>query len=489
MKYGLRVACLAFLLCVGMAISAPAQTFTSLVSFGGSTNGAKPESTLTQGLDGNLYGLANQSTSTGEGAAFKITPTGTLTALHYFCSRTNCADGSGPLGALDLATNGNFYGTTTGGGANNNCGEVGCGTVFELSPAGTVFTLYSFSGSNGLGSSPRGGVAQGADGNFYGTTFDGGTANLGTVFQITPSGTLTTLYEFGGSDGELPFAGLIQATDGNFYGTTYAGGANNNCSGGGCGTVFKITTAGVLTVLHSFAGTDGSFPQAPLVQASNGILYGTTSYGGASTKCNLGCGTVFEITPSGSFKVLLSFNGTGGQNPLAGLVQATDGDLYGTTSPTDTDPTDCVNNSCGSIFQITPSGRLTTLHSFQGTDGSYPVGGLMQATNGTLYGTTSIGGTNTYCTFGCGTVFSLSMGLGPFVTTLPAVRNVGGRVIILGTDLTGATSVTFNGTSAAFTVVSATEITTNVPAGATTGFVQVVTPTGTLSSNVVFRVL
>jgi uncharacterized repeat protein (TIGR03803 family) len=171
------------------------------------------------------------------------------------------------------------------------------------------------------------------------------------------------------------------------------------------------------------------------------------------------------------------------------LVQATDGNLYGATSVIPLDP-DCVTSNClGTIFKISTGGEFTTLHSFTGPDGEFPLGGLMQATNGTLYGTTYLGGvTGPYCTDGCGTVYSLAMSLAPFVKTLPTIRSVGQSVVILGTDLTGATSVTFNDTPATFTVVSATEITTKVPTGATSGTVVVTTPSGTLSSNVVFTV-
>jgi len=269
-------------------------------------------------------------------------------------------------------------------------------------------------------------------------------------------------------------AGLVQAADGNLYGTTFYGGAY------GIGTVFKITPGGTLTTLHSFDGTDGGNPEAGLVQASNGNLYGTTFYGGDY-------GTVFEITPGGALTTLHSFAGypTEGSNPGAALVQATDGNLYGTTMDGGANNSCNVDGvvGCGTIFEITPEGTLITLHNLDGTDGEFPQGGLVQHTNGTLYGTTNQGGAN-----GDGTVFSLSIGLGPFVETAPTSGPVGTSVIILGTNLTGATSADFNGTAAPFTVVSSTEITTTVPAGATTGMVQVTTPSGTLYSNLAFQV-
>jgi uncharacterized repeat protein (TIGR03803 family) len=232
---------------------------------------------------------------------------------------------------------------------------------------------------------------------------------------MTPGGALTTLHSFDGTDGAGPMAGLVQGTDGDFYGTSEEGGTNFD------GTVFQITPGGALTTLQSFDGTDGADPEAPVVQGADGSLYGTTDFGGA--------------------------------------------------------------HNDGAVFKITSGGTPTTLHSFDGNDGQEVFGGLVQATNGTFYGTTEAGGAA-----GNGTIFSLAVGLGPFVETLPTSGKVGAAVTILGTNLTGATSVSFNGTAAAFTVVSSSEITTNVPAGASTGKVEVVTPGGTLSSNTAFRV-
>jgi uncharacterized repeat protein (TIGR03803 family) len=338
----------------------------------------------------------------------------TFTSLYSFCS-LNCADGEYPVAALVQVPNGNLYGTTYHGGSH------GFGTVFEITPSGTLTTRHSFRGELKDGEYPAG-LIQAADGNVYGIT-RGGANNSGLIFKITPSGTLVTLYRFCSqlncADGESP-SGLVQAIDGDFYGTA-SGGANNNA-----GTVFKITPSGTLTTLYSFCSqslcTDGEYVQA-------------------------------------------------------GLVQATDGDFYGTTSGAGTPGN-------GTVFKITPSGTLTTLHSFDGADGSDPYAGLVQATDGNFYGTTSSGGVN-----GRGTVFSLSVGLGPFVETLPTAGRVGAKVILLGTTLTGASSVTFNGAAATFTVNSTgTAIATRVPAGATTGTVQVVTPGGMLSSNVPFLV-
>jgi uncharacterized repeat protein (TIGR03803 family) len=451
----------------------PGTTFTTLHSFGG-TDGRESNAGLVQATNGNLYGTTYYGGTKDSGEVFEITPAGTLTTLHSFCSKSSCTDGEYTYATPVQGTDGNFYGTTYLGGSKE------LGTVFKITPSGTLTTLHTFGGTDG--SQPLAGLVQGSDGNFYGTTYMGGSQGDGEIFKITPSGTLNTLHSFCSraacKDGRNPFAGLVQGTDGNLYGTTLEGGAK------GFGTVFKITPSGTLTTLHSFCTQsgcpDGQFPQTGLVQATNGNLYGTTIAGGT-----YGDGTIFEITQSGKLTTLYnvcSQSGCPDGNYLyAGLIQATDGNLYGIMDVGGA-------NSAGTIFKITLSGTLTTLYNFCSQsgcpDGQYPAGGLVQATDGNLYGTTADGGANGY-----GTVFSLSVGLGPFVETEPTAAKVGATVKILGTDLTGATSVNFNGKAATFTVVSSSEITTTVPAGATTGEVQVVTPSGTLLSNVSVRVL
>jgi uncharacterized repeat protein (TIGR03803 family) len=279
-----------------------------------------------------------------------------------------------------------------------------------------------------------------------------------------------------------PYAGLVQATDGSLYGTTIYGGGYDGfgyCFDYGCGTVFKITPAGTMTKLYSFCASltdrsDGALPDAGLVQGTDGNFYGTTSAGGAPPARG---GTVFKITPTGTRTTLYSFcaqsSCTDGYAPTD-LVQATDGNFYGTTYYGGASYYD------GTVFKITPTGTLTTLHSFDVSSGST----LIQATGGAFYGMTTYGGT-----YNAGTVFTLSVGLGPFLETQPASGKAGVGVKLLGTNLTGATSVTFNGTAATFTVVSPSLITTTVPAGATTGEVKVIKPHGTVQSNVPFRVL
>jgi uncharacterized repeat protein (TIGR03803 family) len=446
--------------------SLPAQTFTTLLAFNGS-NGSDPRG-LVQGTDGNLYGTTFAAGRSRNGTIFKITPSGTFTTLH--------SGGEFDAGLI-LGTDRNFYGTSESGGT------LGYGWIFKITPSGTLTTLYNF-GPPPSGTLPLAPLVQASDGNFYGTTNEGGTNGGGTLFKITPNGTLTTLHNFcsqsGCADGANPGGALVQGTDGNLYGTTSAGGNPACTSNSGCGTIFKITTTGTLTTLHSFDLTDGGNPSAGLIQATDGNFYGTTYFGGASnSNCTTGtCGTVFKVTPAGALTTLHSFDYTDGANPEAALIQATDGNFYGTT-----------DNGYGTVFKITPSGTLTTLHNFDGADGSFP-NALVQHTNGTFYATTSQGGIRNYhvCGAGCVTIYSLSVGMGPFVKTEPASGNVGAAVNILGTNLTEATSVSFNGMLAAFSVESSSEITATVPTGATTGEVKVVTPSGTLSSNVSFRV-
>jgi uncharacterized repeat protein (TIGR03803 family) len=310
-------ACAVLVLCVATAIALPAQTFTTLVSFDG-TDGNNAFAGLVQATNGDLYGTTYYGGANGDGTIFKMTTSGTLTTLYSFCSESGCTDGYDAYTGLVQATNGDLYGTTYAGGAD------GGGTVFKITPGGTLTTLYSFCSQSGCpdGEYPLGALVQAANGDFYGTTYEGGADGYGTVFKITPSGTLTTLYSFCSqgvypdcTDGEYPYAGLVQATNGDFYGTASSGGANGN------GTVFKITPSGTLTTLHTFAGypTDGPYTTAGLVQATNGDLYGTAEYGGVNCGDIGGCGTVFKITPGGTLTTLYSFCSQGG-------IDCTDGD-------------------------------------------------------------------------------------------------------------------------------------------------------------------
>lgn len=364
-----------------------AQTLTTLVTFNG-PNGANPRSPLIQGTDGNLYGTTQGGGTVNQGTIFKVTPSGTFTLLYSF----DGLDGSIPSGVIQ-ATDGNFYGTSQT-------------TVFKVTSSGTLTTIYTFCSQLGCadGDAPAGGLARGTDGNFYGTTTQGGQFLFGTVFKITPAGALTTLYNFCSqndcSDGTYPNAPMVQGMDGNFYGTTFSGGADNS------GTIFKITPSGIFTTLYSFCSQpncpDGFAPTGALIQATDGSFYGTTQGGGGAN----GNGIVYRITPSGSFTVLYRFcsqnNCADGSEPWGGLIQATDGSLYGTTTAGGL-------YNFGLIFKITTQGLLNTIYNFCAlpncTDGAAPDTGLLQASDGNFYGTTSIlgGGTG-----GSGTVFRLS---------------------------------------------------------------------------------
>jgi uncharacterized repeat protein (TIGR03803 family) len=469
----------------------PAPTYTVLRKFD-FTDGAYPYAGLLQGTDGKLYGTTSGGgcgvggEGDGCGTVFKITPSGKLTSLYTFCSQggSQCTDGLFPYAGLVQGADGKFYGTTSNGGGGYDDDN---GTVFSITATGTLTTLYTFCLQGGEycpdGAGPFAGLVQDSDGSLYGTTGRGGAngaLDAGTVFKITPSGKLTTLYSFCSqlkndqcSDGLGPIAGLVLGTDGKFYGTTIQGGVNGNA-----GTIFSITAGGVLTTLYSFPDScaDGCYPRGGLVQGTDGDFYGTTYSGGG----------VFKMTPSGKFNVLYYFCSEGGdkctdgEEPEAALIQGTDGNFYGTTSSGGT-------KGLGTIFQVTRKGKLTTLYDFCSptcSNGALPMGAVTQDTNGIFYGTAWSGGA---LPDGYGVVYSLSVGLCPFVKTEPAYGKVGSAVKILGTDLSSVTNVRFDGIEAKFTIVSASEITATVPKGATTGPVRVITPAGKLQSNVPFR--
>jgi uncharacterized repeat protein (TIGR03803 family) len=484
--------CVTLLLLATAAISLSAQTFTTLHTFD-LTDGAYPSAPLVQGLDGNLYsttyGGARNICSGGCGTIFKVTPSGALTTVHEFIE----ADGVNPTG-LVLASNGNFYGATNGG----SYGSKDVIPFFELTSEGTFVSIVGSSSAVTYFSSPL--MQDTIDGNFYGTTANYGNKRqklcddvlCGSVFQITPSGTTTFLYSFCNlkncADGWYPTAPLVQGSNGFLYGLTNYGGSGMPYPNG---TIFKIGTKGALNILDSIdftnvGGNDtGAPPAAGLIEGSDGNFYGTLEVAAFPNCPNYegNCGVIFKITPEGAFTIVHSFDGSDGAGPLAALIQANDGNFYGTTSGVGSRGV-CSGTDCGTIFKMTPGGTLTTLHSFDKTDGMNPTAALVQGTDGNIYGTTNgFVGQHLY-----GTVFKLSLGLAPFVETAPTAAYPGTTIFILGTDLTGATGVTFNGKAAAFTVVSPTEITATVPKGSTTGTVQVVTPSGTLSSNIAFRV-
>src|SRR4029077_9535390 len=334
-----------------------AQTLSTLHSFNGG-DGRSPEAALVQGSDGNFYGTTPFGGAHFKGTVFKIDATGNLTTLHSFSGSPG--DGAVAVGGLVQGSDGNFYGTTASGGAFFQ------GTVFRMTPSGAITVLHSFNSFLGGGAVPIAGLVEGSDGNFYGTTALGGAHFRGTVFKIDATGSLTTLHSFSGSpsEGANPVAALVQGTDGNFYGTTASGGAHSQ------GTAFRITAAGSLTLLHSFSGypSEGAVPIAGLVQGSDGNFYGATALGGAHSK-----GTVFKIDATGNLTTLHSFSGSPseGANPVAALVQGSDGNFYGTTALGGA-------HVKGTVFSIDAIGSLTTLHSFSGSpsEGAVPFAGL-----------------------------------------------------------------------------------------------------------------
>jgi len=410
------------------------------------TDGEDPSGKLVQSPDGNFYGVTRTGGVPfpgGHGTIFRTAPDGTTKILHRFQDGSVANDGSNPSAGLTLGTDGNFYGTTSAGGSTARVLMLqGYGTVFQMTPSGTVKILHSFADGSipGDGKTPSTPLIQGEDGNFYGTTFEGGVTSLdtpngfGTIFKITPTGVMTVLHTFqDGSvvnDGKLP-SSLTLASDGNFYGTTSYGGATND------GAVFKMTPSGALTILHSFAYNDfeGAVPNC-IIQASDGNFYGTTVWGSPSSTQPGPTGTVFEMAPAGNVTTLHWFRNdftTREGTVPASIVQASDGNFYGT----------CImgGDGSGTIFSITPAGSLTILHLFNVSsisDGSSAESPFTQGFDGKLYGTAGVGGPLQF-----GMVFSLSADLPLPVPAAPAnVKAVAGtsQVTLSWTASPGATS-------------------------------------------------
>jgi uncharacterized repeat protein (TIGR03803 family)/YD repeat-containing protein len=434
------------------------------------------------------YDLSQAYQATGT-LDFGLKTTGQTTPLHNF----NDPDGKNPFAGLLQASDGNFYGTTYAGGSSSQ------GSIYRLTPGGELTVLHSFNGSDGLKPND---LIQASDGNFYGTTKEGGTNGKGTIFRLAANGTFVSLYSFSGPDGEGPRAGLTQANDGNLYGTAYTGGAYDK------GTLFRMTLEGTLTTVHDFDFSDGANPSGRLIQAKDNALYGTTEasstsssgtvfrislegvetilysfssgsgYGSVNSLYSqipvggvveagdgnlygtfsspLG-GSIFQLDPSGSLTYLHSFNNSNkyfeGKDPAGGLIQARDGNLYGTTISGGL-------YNFGTVFRVEPKGSFQKLHSFTGgNDGSHPFGGVVQANDGNFYGPSFDGNTNNNRA-----IFKLRLENYPSISTFtPASAPVGSPVVITGTNFTEATRVTFNGVLADFTVNSPTQITAIVP--------------------------
>ncbi len=428
-----------------------AQTYTDLHSFNCVTEGCYPQypAILAQGRDGNLYGTSWWGGTAQYGAVFRVTPSGTLTTLSNLdCTSAGCS----PYGGLSLGTDGNLY------GANYEGGQYGYGTIFKITPSATLTVLHQFDGIAPDWGSPWAPPVQGKDGNYYGT------AAAYVAYKITAAGKFSVISN---SVPAAVSAPLIQATDGYFYGTSNNGGAR------GCGVVFRMSAAGVIKTIYEFDYTHGCFPFAGLVQGTDGNFYGTTAYGGSAQE-----GVVYKVTPGGVLTVLHEFADTVAPDPFAGLVLATDGNFYGATDGGGA-------AGYGVLFKITKTGTYTALYEVpQGYTGHFPYATPVQHTNGKIYGLMYAGGSNNE-----GTFYSLDVGLGPFAKLMTTQGKAGQVVEILGQGFTGTTSVMFGTGSASFTIVSDTYMTAKVPVTGTTGYVTVTTPSGTLTSNRIFKVV
>ena len=383
--------------------------FTTLYSFGASTDSSNPDGGLpTAGLifgaDGALYGIDSVAGKSYLGTVFRVTTAGAEATVVPFNSGGTYNDKS----SLVLLADGRMCGTAESGGTNGS-GYIYCVTAGALSIMYS-FTAVNSSGVNVDGASPRSALVQGPDNALYGMTYVGGANGGGTIYRFGLDGSFTVLHAFAGPDGNAPIGALVLAGDGNFYGTALGSGAAGGA--GAVGTAFCITPSGVFTVLATFNGTNGLQPQGSLTVGADGNFYGSTIAGGASN-----AGTVFQMTPSGTITVLHSFNGTDGQSPNGGLVQGSDGNFYGTTYGGGA-------TSQGVVFQLSPAGAFAVLHAFSysgqpnAQEGAYPNGGLVRGSDGTLYGTTLQGGIGTCC--GGGTIFKVT-GAAVAAATPPSV--------------------------------------------------------------------
>ncbi|MGD0813162.1 MAG: choice-of-anchor tandem repeat GloVer-containing protein [Verrucomicrobiota bacterium] len=386
------------------AVSAAGTTLADVYSFTGGNDGGIPNG-LMLGGNGLLYGTTQNGGMYGDGTIFSLSTNGTLITLASF----DGTNGAMPVAGLIQGSNGLFYGTTQLGGSNS------AGTVFSMTSGGTINSIYSFASTNDS-IDPFTSLIQDAEGNFYGASSNNAMTGDGTIFKLTPGGLLNTFYVFpGGFDGTLPAGALTLGTDGNLYGMTGTGGAYTN------GNVFRLTSEGFLTNIYSFTGgTDGSFPSGQLAQGTDGNFYGVTRSNNINHLPFYG--TIFKITPGGALTTLFALNPletlAGGTNPVAGLIQGSDGNFYGTTENGFfiNDTGTIIDSLYGTVFRVTPSGTFTTLADFNGTDdGAYPISAMVEGPDGSLYGTTTNGGPG-----GQGTIFRLTFTSAPQITTQPA---------------------------------------------------------------------
>jgi len=362
---------------------------------------------------------------------------------------------------LTLGNDGNFYGACLDGGTNNE------GELYRMTSSGVLTILYSFTNVNGDGAEPDAPPIQASDGNFYGGTLAGGAHNDGVIYKMTPAGVVTIIHSLaypaeGGSVG----GALVQGSDGNLYGTTEEGAG-----------IFKVTTTGKYTVIHALSASDGQVPLSALIQGSDGNFYGTTSLGGSA-----GDGTIFKVTPAGAFTVVHNFDPTidGQGDPWNALVQATNGSYYGVSFRSGLSG----QNSYGGLFKLTSKSAYSSLYLFDGTVGANPGSALIQHTNGLLYGNTeSQGG------FNGGSIYSLNVGAKPFCSLLNGLGSIGTSIGILGQGFTSSSVVKFGGVPATSVVLNGSAyLTAVVPAGALTGAVTVTSGASALTSKQMFHV-
>lgn len=416
MRIGSQMGTQARLWALGLMLAtvAQAQRYKVLYSFQcGPNDGSAPEAGLTLDRGGSLYGTTYDGGNLscpfgGCGTVFQIAPGGVEKVLYFFQGTySGGSDGMHPQGRVVLDSAGNIYGTTIqGGDPNAGCSIEGCGTVFKISPQGTETVLHRFAG-NADGGSLSGGLVWDHAGNLYGTSCSYGVLGGGTLFRISTDGSqYTILHNFSpGTDGTCPLGDLVRDAAGNLYGVANGGGAYSG------GTVFKVDTSGNLTVLHAFSGIpDGEEPRLGLLRDRAGNLYGETRAGGGGTQSSCsgaGCGTVYKIDSAGEESVLYAFSGlSDGMDGANGLVMDTKGNLYGITYQGGDESVPCEFDGCGVLFGVSQTGKEEVLHEFGKVsgDGSFPFAANLVRVGSNLAGTTTLGGK-----FGCGTVFQATL--------------------------------------------------------------------------------
>jgi len=393
-------ALIAILAAIACATGAAAKDgYRVLYFFQGGDDGYTATPGLVIGKNGNLYGTTSQGGGSGCfgggcGTVYQLSPSGEETILHRF---TGIPDGFYPGAGLIADGAGNFYGTTEFGGQSGCQSNLGCGTLFKLAPDQTESVLFAFQYQG----DPDSGLARDKHGNLFGVISKAygavgcGGIGCGAVFELLHGAKYKVLHDFTGeNDAATPEGNLVADSDGNFFGTSYEGGSGTNCSSGfgGCGTVYKMTPDGTVTILHNFqGGKDGAHPYGPVVFDGAGNLYGTTEYGGSGKDCGYGCGTVFKISQSGKETVLYAFkNPKDGYAPRWSPVLDDAGNLYGTTL---LGGSSCADTGCGTVFRLSPDGAKTTLHIIHdaSSEGFAPVG-LVRDKKGNLFGTLLGGG-------------------------------------------------------------------------------------------------